>query len=147
VDGVLQFTLVVMTPRSDGLPGGISHSITNRCSEGWPLVLAEDPGYEEDLCNCLEFHPPWTWDSPDPVSWGGGDTQVSQQGTKPVGRDQGFSTKGFPFVSISVQLLVLIVTQGRVLFIVFLFVVENVVLLLLLLLSMCVLSCRATRYH
>jgi hypothetical protein len=34
VDKVLQFILVVMAPRSDGLPGGISHIITNRCSEG-----------------------------------------------------------------------------------------------------------------
>jgi hypothetical protein len=34
VDGVLQFTLVATTPRSDGLPGGISHNITDRCSEG-----------------------------------------------------------------------------------------------------------------
>jgi hypothetical protein len=66
---------------------------------------------------------------------------------KPVGRDWGFSTEGFPFVSISVQLLTLIVTQGRVLFIVFIFIVGVVVLLLLLLLSRCALSCRATRYH
>jgi hypothetical protein len=40
---------------------------------------------------------------------------VSQQGTKPTGRDQGFSTEGFPFVGISVQLLALVATQGRVL--------------------------------
>jgi hypothetical protein len=58
VDGVLQFTLVVTAPRSDGLPGSISHNITDRCSEGWPLVPAEDPRSREDLCNCLEFtHP------------------------------------------------------------------------------------------
>jgi hypothetical protein len=82
----------------------------------------------------------------DSISWGGGDAQVSQQGTKPTGRDRGFSTEGFPFVSISVQLLALIVTQGRVLFVVFIFIVDVVVLLLLLLLSRCALSCRATRY-
>jgi hypothetical protein len=111
-------------------------------------VLAEDPGSREDLCNCLEFHPPWTRDSLDPVSWGGGDAQVSQQGTRPAGRDRGFSTKGFLFISVSVQLLALVVTQGRVLFIVFIFIVDIVVLLLLLLLlSRCALSCLATRYH
>jgi hypothetical protein len=77
VDRVLQFTLVATTPRCDGLPGGISHSITDRCSEGWPLVPAEDPGSRENLCNCLEFHPPWMRDSLDPVSWGGGDAEVS----------------------------------------------------------------------
>jgi hypothetical protein len=36
VDGVLQLILVEMAPRSDGLLGGISHNITDRCSEGWP---------------------------------------------------------------------------------------------------------------
>jgi hypothetical protein len=102
VDGVLQFTLVAMAPRSDDLLGGISHNITDRCSEGWPLVPAEDPGSGEDLCNCLEFHPPWMRDSLDPVAWGGGDAQMSQQGMKPAGRDQGFSTEGFPFISISI---------------------------------------------
>jgi hypothetical protein len=136
-----------MAPRSDGLPGGISHNITNRCSEGWPLVPAEDPRFGEDLCNCLEFYLPSTRDSLDPVSWGGGDAQVSQQGTKPAGGDRGFSTEGFHFVSISVQLFALVVTQGRVLFIVFIFIVDVVVLLLLLLLSWCTLRCRATWYH
>jgi hypothetical protein len=57
MDGVLQLILVTMAPRSDGLTSGISHSITNRCSEGWPLVPVEDPGSREDHCNCLEFHP------------------------------------------------------------------------------------------
>jgi hypothetical protein len=78
VDGVLQLALVATTQRCDGLPGGISHNITGRCSKGWPLVPVEDPGSGEDLCNCLEFHPPWTWDSLDPISWGGGDAQMSQ---------------------------------------------------------------------
>jgi hypothetical protein len=63
VDIVLQFILVAMAPGSDGLPGGINHTITDRCSEGWPLVPAEDPGPEEDLYNYLEFQPPWTRDS------------------------------------------------------------------------------------
>jgi hypothetical protein len=148
VDGLLQFIIVVMALRGDGLPGGISHSITDRCSEDWPLVPTEDTGSKEDQCNYLEFHPPWMWDSLDLVSWGGGDAQVSLQGTKPTGRDRGFSTKGFPFVSISVQLLTLVVTQGRVLFVIFIFIVDvMVLLLLLLLLSRCTLSYRATRYH
>jgi hypothetical protein len=82
-----------MAPRSDGLPSGISHSITDRCSEGRPLVSVEDPRSIEDLCDYLEFHPSWIWDSLDSVSWGGGDAQVSQQGTKPAGRDWGFSTE------------------------------------------------------
>jgi hypothetical protein len=147
VDGVLQFIRVATAPRSDGLLGDISHSIADRCSEGWPLVPTEDPRSGEDLYKCLEFHPPWTRDSLDPASWGGGDAQVSQQGTKPTGRDRGFRTKGFSFISISVQFLTLVVTQGRVLFIVFIFIIDVMVLLLLLLLSRCALSCLATRYH
>jgi hypothetical protein len=146
VDGVLQFILVAMAPRSDGLPGGISHSITDRCSKGWPLVPTEDPGSREDLYDCLEFHPPWMRDSLDLVSWGGGDSQVSQQGTKPAGRDRGFSTEGFPFFSFYVQLVTLAITRERVLFIIFIFIVD-VMVLLLLLLSRCALSYRATRYH
>jgi hypothetical protein len=71
---------------------------------------------------------------------------VSQQGTKPAGRDWGFSTEGFPLINISVQLLALVVTQGRVLFVIFIFSV-NVVVLLLLLLSKCALSFLATLYH
>jgi hypothetical protein len=31
-------------------------------------VPAEDPEPGEDLYNCLEFHPPWTQNSLDPVS-------------------------------------------------------------------------------
>jgi hypothetical protein len=115
VDGVLQLILVVTAPISDGLPGGVSHIITDRCSEGCPLALVEDPR-PEDLCNCIEFHPPWMWDSLDLVSLykcpSRGDAQVSQQSVKPAGGDQSCSTEGFPFISIFVQLLTLVVTQG-----------------------------------
>jgi hypothetical protein len=90
---VLQFILVVMALRSDGMLGSISHNITDRCSEGWPLVPAEDPRPIEDPYNFLEFHPPWTRDSLDHVSWGGGDAQVSQQSMKPAGGGRGFSTE------------------------------------------------------
>jgi hypothetical protein len=143
VDRILQFILVAMAARSDGLPGGISHIITDRCC----LVPVENPRSREDLCNCFEFHLPWTRDSLDPVSCGGGDAQVSQQGMKPTSGDRGFSTKGFHFVSISIQLLALIVTQGRVLFTIFIFIVDVMVLLLLLLLSRCALSYQATWNH
>jgi hypothetical protein len=53
VDGVLQFILIVTATRSDGLPGGISHNIIDRCSEGWPLVPVEDHGSGEDLLTTL----------------------------------------------------------------------------------------------
>jgi hypothetical protein len=72
---------------------------------------------------------------------------VSQLDMKPAGRDRGFSTEGFPFVSISIRLLSLVVTQGRILFTIFIFIINVVVLLLLLLLSRCALSCLAIWYH
>jgi hypothetical protein len=50
VDRVLESTLVATDPRCDGLLGGISNSITVRGPESWSLVLAEDYGFEENLC-------------------------------------------------------------------------------------------------
>jgi hypothetical protein len=107
----------------------------------------EDPRPREDLCVDFEFHPPWTWDSLDPVSRVGDDALVSQQSMKPTGGDQSFNTEGFPLVSISVQLLAHVVAQGRVLLVVFVFVVDVMVLLPQLLLSRCTLGCWAPRYH
>jgi polyferredoxin len=73
---------------------------------------------------------------------------VSQQSMKPTGGDRGFNNEGFPFVSISVHLLALVVTQGRVLLVVFIFVIDIVVLLLqLLLLNRYFLSYWAPKYH
>jgi hypothetical protein len=42
VDGLLQLTRVVTDPLSDGLLGGVSHSVAARCFECWPLVPTED---------------------------------------------------------------------------------------------------------
>jgi hypothetical protein len=58
VDGVLEPTLVVADLGSDGLLGGVSHSVIARRSKSWPLVSAEDFGPDEDLCDGLELHPP-----------------------------------------------------------------------------------------
>jgi hypothetical protein len=79
VDGVLQPTLVATNRRGDGLPGGISHSVTARRSKSWSLEFAEDLGPKEDLCNSPDLHPPWTRDFLDLVPGGGGDPQVFQQ--------------------------------------------------------------------
>jgi hypothetical protein len=147
VDGVLQLILVMTAPRSDGLPGSASQSITDRCSKCWPLVPAEDPGPREDLNDGLEFHPPSMWDSLDSLSWGGGAAQVSQQILKPAGGDQSFSPKGLHLLSVSIHLLTVCVTQGRVLLIVFISVLDVIVHILLVLLSRCALGCWALRYH
>jgi hypothetical protein len=73
MDRVLQSALVATNPRSDGLPGSVSHNIIVRHSEGWPLVFADDPGPEEDHCDGLELHLPWTRDEklsyPGPRKW------------------------------------------------------------------------------
>jgi hypothetical protein len=86
------------------------------------------------------------WDSLDPVSGGGGDAQVSQQSTKPAGGDQSFNPEGLHLLSISIHLLTLCVAQGRVLHIVFIFIID-VMVMLLLLLSRCTLGYWASRYH
>jgi hypothetical protein len=147
VDGVLQLILLATAPRSDGLTGSMSHNVTDRCSEGWPLVPVEDLVPREVLYSCLDFLPPWTRDSLDPVSWGGGDAQVSQQSPKSTGGDPSFRPKGLHLLSVSVHLLTLYVAQGRVLLIIFIFTVDIVALLLLLLLSRCTLGCWVPRYH
>jgi hypothetical protein len=76
VDRVLQSTLVATDPRCDGLPGGIGNSITARGPESGSLVSAEDSGSEENLCDGLELHPPWTRDFLNPVPRSSGDAHV-----------------------------------------------------------------------
>jgi hypothetical protein len=80
-------------------------------------VSVEDPGYEENLCDGLELHSPWTRDFLDPVPRSGGDAQVLQQSSKPAGEDQRFSFEGFHLVSIPVHLLRFGIAWGRLLFI------------------------------
>jgi hypothetical protein len=58
VDRVLQSALVAMDLRCDGLPDGISNSITDRSPESWSLVSVEDLGSEENLCDGLELYSP-----------------------------------------------------------------------------------------
>jgi hypothetical protein len=145
VDGVLQPTLVATDPRCDGLPGGIDNSITVRGPESWFLVLAEDSGSEENLCDGFELYPPWTRDLLDPVPGGGGDAQVLQQSSKPTGENWSFDPEGLHLIRISVHLLVLGVARGRVLFVGLVFYI--LVLQLLLLLSRRVLSHWALRNH
>jgi hypothetical protein len=82
-----------------------------------------DPGPGEDLCDDLEFHPPWTRDFLDPVIGDGGDALVFHQSLKPAGGEWSFSDKGLHLISISIHLLDLCVAQGRVLLIVIVFIV------------------------
>jgi hypothetical protein len=116
-----------------------------RCSEGWSLVSTEDSRPKEDLCDSLELLPPWTPDFLDPVPGGGGDALVFQQSPMPVGGDRSFGPEGLHLVCISVHLLNLGITRGRVLVVGLVFYV--MVLQLLLLLSMRVLSRWALRDH
>jgi hypothetical protein len=138
VDGVIQPTLVAMDPRHDGLPGGISNSVTVRGPESWSLVSAEDSGSEEDFCDGFELDPPWTLDFLDPVPG-------AVVRSKPIGENWSFGPEGLLLICISVHLLVLGVTRGRVLFV---GVVFNVLVLrLLLLLNKRALSHWALRDH
>jgi hypothetical protein len=133
VDGVLQPTLVATDPRCDGLPGDIGNSITARGPESWSLVSTEDSRSEENLCDGFELHPPWTRDFLDPVPGSSGDAQVFQQSSKPTGENWSFDLKGLHLICISVNVLILNVARGRVLFIGLVFYI--LVLWLLLLLS------------
>jgi hypothetical protein len=53
VDGVLQLILVAIAPRSDGLLGGISHIITDRCTEDCPWCLQRTLGPEKISATAL----------------------------------------------------------------------------------------------
>jgi hypothetical protein len=130
VDRVLQPTLVATDARCDGLLGGIGNSIAVRGPESWSLVSAEDSGSEENLCDGFELHPPETRDFLDPVPESGGDAQVFQQSSKPVGKNWSFDPEGLHLIRIFVGLVFYIL-----------------VLRLLLLLSRRVLSRWALRNH
>jgi hypothetical protein len=145
VDGVLQPTLVAMNPQCDGLPGGIDNGIAARGLESWSLVSVEDSRSEENLCDGFELHPPWTRDFLDPVLGSGGDAQVFQQSSKLAGKNWSFDPEELRLICISVHLLILGVTRGRVLFVGLVFYV--LVLRLLLLLSRRALSHWALGNH
>jgi hypothetical protein len=112
VDRVLQPALVATDPRCEGLPSGISNSIAVRGPESWSFVSVEDSGSEENLCDGLELHPPWTWDFLDPVPGSGGDAQVLQQSSKPADENWSFNPEGLHLIRISVHLLILGVARG-----------------------------------
>jgi hypothetical protein len=81
----------------------------------------------------------------DPVPGSGGDAQVFQKSSKPVGENWSFDPEGLHLIRISVHLLILGVAQGRVLFIGLVFYI--LVLRLLLLLSKQALSRWALGNH
>jgi hypothetical protein len=81
----------------------------------------------------------------DLVPEGDGDAQVFQQSPKPAGGDWSFGPEGLHLICISVNLLDLGVTQGRVLSFGFVFYV--MILQLLPLFSRRTLSCWALRDH
>jgi hypothetical protein len=80
-------------------------------------VSAKDSGSGENLCDGFDLHPPWTPDFLDPVPGSGGDAQVFQQSSKPVGENWSIDPEGLHLIRILVNLLILGVAQGRVLFI------------------------------
>jgi hypothetical protein len=112
VDGVLHPTLVAIDQRCDGLPGGISNSVTMRGPESWSLVSAEDSRSKENICDGFELHPPWMRDFLDPVPGSGGDAQVLQQSSKPAGENWSFGPERLHLILILVHLLILGVTWG-----------------------------------
>jgi hypothetical protein len=98
---------VAAAPRGDGLLGNVNHNIVARCSEGWPLVLADHPGSGEDLCYGPVLNPPWVRDSLDPVLGCGGDSQVYQNSLEPADWDQSLGPIGLPLICVTLHLLIL----------------------------------------
>jgi hypothetical protein len=107
-------------------------------------VSAEDLGSEENLCDGLELYSPCTQGFLDPVLGSGGDAQVLQQSSKPIGEDRRFSSEGLHLISISIHLLGFGIAWGRLLFIGLVF---RAMVLRLLLFSWRVLSHWALRNH
>jgi hypothetical protein len=132
VDGVLQPTLVAADPRCDGLPGSVGNSVAARGPKSWSLVSAKDFGFEEDLCNGFELHPPWMWDFLGHLPGGDGDAQVLQQSSKPTDKDWRFSPEGPHLIRVPVHLLILGGALGRVLYVGLVFYILVLQLLLLL---------------
>jgi hypothetical protein len=105
----------------DRLPWSVSYCILVCGSKSWTLVMAEHIRSIEDLHDCLVLFPSRARNPLDSELWLSGDVEVVQQIPQPVGGDQGFIFGGLDHVGITEQLILLGVTQGSVVFIMFAF--------------------------
>jgi hypothetical protein len=143
------------------LPCSVSYCILLCRSESCTLVTAEHIRSAEDLHDCLILFLSRAWNPLDSEFQASGDVEVVQQIPQPVGGDRGFISGGLDLVGVAERLILLGVTQGSVVFIIFAFslvalvffllvvffllmVIVVVVVLRQLLSFLCVFSCR---YH
>jgi hypothetical protein len=142
----------------DRLPRNVSYCILVRGSGSWTLMMAEHIRSIEDLHDCLVLFPSRVQNPLDSEFQLSGDVEVVQQIPQFAGGDQGFISSGLDLVGITEHLVLLGVTQGSVVFIIFAFslvafffflvvfflpmIVVVVIVLQKLLSFLCVFSCR-----
>jgi hypothetical protein len=145
----------------DHLPCSISYCILVRGSESWTLVMAEHIRSAEDLHDCLLLFLSRVRNPLDSEFQLSGDVEVVQQIPQSTDGDRGFISSGLDLIGIAERLILLGVTQGSVVFIIFAFslvalfffflivfflpkIIVVVIILRQLLSFLCVFSCR---YH
>jgi hypothetical protein len=143
----------------DRLPYSISYCILVRGSESWTLVTVEHIRSDEDLHDCLILFPSRARNHLDSEFRVSGDVEVVQQIPQPADGDRGFISVSLYLIVVTERLILLGVTQGSIVIIIFAFslaalsffflvvffplMVVGVVIILQQLLSfLCVFSCR-----
>jgi hypothetical protein len=84
-------------------------------------VTAEHIRSPEDLHDCLILFPSRAWNSLDSKFWLSGDVEVVQQIPQSTDGDQGFISGSLDLIGLAEHLVLLGVTQGSVVFIIFAF--------------------------
>jgi hypothetical protein len=101
------------------LPCSISYCILVRGSESWTLVTANHIRSVEALHDCHVLFPSMAQNPLDSEFRLSGDDEVIQQIPQPAGGDWGFIFGGLDLVGVAEHLILLGVTQGSVVFIIF----------------------------
>jgi hypothetical protein len=84
-------------------------------------MIAEHIRSTKDLHDYLVLFSSRVWNSLDSELWWSGDVKAVQQIPQSAGGDQGFISGGLDLINIAVHLFLLIVTQGSVVLIIFIF--------------------------
>jgi hypothetical protein len=105
----------------DRLPCSVSYYILVRGSESWTLVMAEHISTAEDLHDCLVLLLSRAQNPLDSKFRLSADVEVVQQIPQPADGDRGFISGGLDLVGVTECLILLGVTQGSVVFIIFAF--------------------------
>jgi hypothetical protein len=121
VDRVLQLVMICAVVGGDCLPCSVSYCISISFSENWTLVLANHTRLIEDLHDCLVLFSSRAHNSLDSELWQSGDVDAVQQIPQSVGWDWSFISGALDLIDLTVHLVLLGVTQGSVVLIIFIF--------------------------